>query len=354
MKRVFSCFIIFVLILAQTGPVSAAADDSEIDEILSVSAKYLSARIPNPSFGSVGGEWAVFGLSRSESPVPDNYYEDYYARIEEYIQSKNGVLHEKKYTEYSRLVIALTAIGKNPTDVSGYNLLTPLGDYEKVIYQGINGPIWALIALDCGNYKMPSNPNAAVQATRNMYIDKILASQNSDGGFSLSAGGESEPDITAMALTALAKYRHMSRVENAVDKALSYLSKIQTEDGGFKSFGVSNSESTAQVIVALCSLGISVNDPRFVKNGNTVSDNLLSFRLENGAFMHVKEGGTENQMSTEQCFYALTAVNRALKGQSALYAISGQSHAHMPFIIAKVGKFDRVTVCMLDGKRGKE
>lgn len=100
--------------------------------------------------GSIGGEWAVLGLARSGYAVPEEYYQNYYQTVEEYVKACGGVLHETKYTEYSRVIIVLTAIGKDPTNVAGYNLLTALGDYDKTIWQGTNGPIWALIALDRG------------------------------------------------------------------------------------------------------------------------------------------------------------------------------------------------------------
>ena len=90
--------------------------------------------------------------------VPANYYDDYYARVEKYVKNCAGVLHERKYTEYSRVILALTAIGRDPSNVAGYNLLTPLGDFEKTIWQGLNGPIWALIALDSGSYDIPEKP----------------------------------------------------------------------------------------------------------------------------------------------------------------------------------------------------
>ena len=53
----------------------------------------------------------------------------------------------RKYTEYARLTLALTAIGRDPTNVGGYDLLETLCDYDKMISVGINGASWALLAL---------------------------------------------------------------------------------------------------------------------------------------------------------------------------------------------------------------
>ena len=105
----------------------------------------------------MGGEWTILGLRQSGYDVDDEYYSHYYTSLEEYIKSVDGVLHKRKYTEYSRVILTLNAIGKNPSDVGGYNLLMPLGDYENTVMQGINGAIWALIALDSGDYEIAIN-----------------------------------------------------------------------------------------------------------------------------------------------------------------------------------------------------
>lgn len=130
------------------------------------------------------------------------------------MEACKGVLHEKKYTEYSRLIVALSSIGMDARNVAGYDLTYALGDYDKTIWQGMNGLIWALIALDSRNYPVPQNKEAKTQAIRQMYIDRILDCQLADGGWSLFGGteaastgdGVSDPDITGMALQALAKY----------------------------------------------------------------------------------------------------------------------------------------------------
>ena len=229
------------------------------------------------------------------------------------------MLSDRKYTEYSRTVLALTAIGKNPADVAGFDLLKPLADFEQVTKQGINGTIFALLALDSGNYEMPEDPDAAVQATRQMYVDELLARELPDGGWTL-AGGEPDVDITAMTVQALAKYREQPDAAAAVERGLAVLSSLQEPDGGYTSWGSSNSESVAQVIVALTELGVPLSDERFVKNDVTVADALLRFAQENGAFVHVRDGsGGDDEMATEQAFYALAAIHRAETGETTLY-----------------------------------
>ncbi|MDD6483645.1 MAG: S-layer homology domain-containing protein [Clostridiales bacterium] len=316
MKKSLSV-LMCLLILFGLSPQSLAAD---YDEVLHDTAQYVYKTVQNPQVGSVGGEWAVMGLARSGADIPSAYYENYYRRVEDYVKECGGVLHNQKYTEYSRVIIALTAIGKNPAEVSGYNLLESLGDYENTIRQGINGSIWALIALDSGNYDIPQNINAKTQATREMYINHILENQTPDGGWALS-GNSADPDITGMALQALAKYRDNENVNAAIEKALLCMSQMQNENGGFSTWESENSESAVQMLTALCELGISQEDERFVKNQNTILDNLLTYYDGNGGFGHTKDGGT-NQMATEQGLYALAAVKRFSQGKNSLYCMS--------------------------------
>ena len=286
---------------------------------LEKTAGYLQAQIAAPGTGSVGGDWLIFGLARSGVKVPQKYFDAYYENVEAAVREKNGVLSDRKYTEYSRTVLALTAIGKNPVDVAGFDLLNPLADFEQVTKQGINGTIFALLAMDSGKYEIPENPDAAVQSTRQMYVDELLARELPDGGWTLT-GGEPDVDITAMTLQALAKYRDQADVTAAVERGLAVLSSLQEPDGGYVSWGSSNSESVAQVLVALTELGVPLDDERFTKNGITVEDALLRFAQENGAFVHVRDGsGGDDEMATEQAFYALAAIHRAETGETTLY-----------------------------------
>ena len=326
MRRILSLVLVFACLLALAGPANAAKEP-DLQSLVNGSAKYMLSAVPKPEHADVGGEWAVLGLARSGYTVPDGYFEGYLGKLETYVKEKQGVLHKRKYTDYSRVIITLSAMGVDARDVGGYNLLTPLGDYDKTIWQGLNGPIWALIALDSADYPMPENPEAETQATRQMYIDCILSEELDEGGWTLSrrtAADPADPDITGMALQALAKYQDQPAVAAAIDRALTIMSEKQDDKGGYSNmWGDSNSESVVQVLVGLCELGIGWDDPRFVKNGYTLLDNLLTYRKSNGSFTHVADGSDgDNQMSTEQGFYGLIACLRYEKGMNSLYRMT--------------------------------
>ncbi len=320
-KKGLSILLAAVLVLGLSVNAFAAVSDDALANAVTDTAQYIYKTVQSPQVGSIGGEWAVIGLARSGYAVPNSYYQNYYATVEKYVTACKGVLHEKKYTEYSRLIVALSSIGKDARNVAGYDLTKALGDYDKTIWQGLNGPIWALIALDSRNYPMPKNPEAKTQATRQMYVDRILAYQLPDGGWNLS-GSTSDPDMTGMTLQALAKYQDQPAVKQACEKALDCMSKKQSADGGFASWGTANSESCVQMIVALCELGISMDDARFVKNGKTLLDGLMTFYRPGKGFLHTQDGSGSNQMASEQGFYALVAAQRAVQGKNSLYRMA--------------------------------
>ena len=298
-----------------------------LDTLGKVSDPYINTgdymeKLGTPNVGAIGGEWMVIGLARSGRTVPG--VEDYYQKAVEYVQSSidpdTGRLHKAKSTDNSRMILALTAIGKDVTNVGGYNLLQGLSDFEYVKYQGNNGPIWALLALDSGNYPVPSGGTT----TRQALIDEILSVQTSDGGWAIS-GDKADSDMTGMALTALAPYyKKDPTVKQAIDKAIARLSEMQDDDGGFSTtYGdgkyIATSESTAQVLTALSALGIDGDtDSRFVKNGSSVVDALLRYYVKGGGFKHIMDGEIDG-MGTEQAYYALTAYYRFLSGKTNLY-----------------------------------
>ena len=325
MRKTLSLVLVLVCLLSLAVP--AAAKETNLQTLVDGSAKYMLSAVPKPDHADVGGEWAILGLARSGYAVPEGYYEGYYGRLESYVKKVGGVLHEVKLTEYSRVIVALSALGKDARDVGGYDLLAPLGNFEMTTWQGLNGAIWALIALDSASYPMPQIEDKENQATRQMYVDHILDAELDEGGWTLArrtSADHADPDITGMALQALSKYRDQPAVTAAIDRALDCMSGKQDEKGGFTNlWGDANSESVVQMLVALCELGIPLDDSRFVKNGNSLLDNLLTYRTRSGGFTHVLDGKSgDNQLSCEQGFYGLVAALRAEKGMNSLYRMS--------------------------------
>ena len=315
-----------VKLLAEMGDIYASVGES------------LQAQVNKsaPIVGSIGGEWLALALARSGRSVPAGYYDNVVQYVKANVNA-NERLHNSKSTDNSRVILALTAIGKDPTNVGGHNLLKGLDSMSYINKQGINGPVFALIALDSHNYPTFGG------VTRDVLIDRILSEQvKADGGWALGGADEkaSDVDVTAMTIQALAPYyKTNAKVKTAVDKGLTWLSAHQQADGGFASWGAVNSESCAQVIVALAALGIDpLTDSRFIKNGITALDALCGYYTQDDmlgkGFAHVKQssggyvGGAYNQMATEQAYYALNAYYRFANSQNRLYDMTDVCITH--------------------------
>ena len=107
----------------------------------------------------------------------------------------------------------------------------------------------------------------------------------------------------------------------ATERGLDILS-ASLESGG----ACDNAEAAAQILIALCENGISYTEPRFVKDGKTVLDRLLGYRLPDFSFTH---SGTEtDMMATEQALCALAAAAKLERGESSLYSIPKKEHRY--------------------------
>lgn len=300
----------------------------DVTPVLNAALEKLANTVTAPTFGTDAGEWTVLALARGEyfqrcEPYFTEYYDRIIATVNETAAkvNMNGALHKSKSTENSRLIVALSALGKDATSVGNWNLVEAYSanGFNWIKKQGINGTIWALIALDSNNY-------ATTDATiRQQCVDAIISAQHNDGGWALQANKTyaSDPDITSMALQALYSYRNQDAVAAACEKAFAWLSEAQHENGTFASDGYECAESCAWVTVACTAWGIDPDtDPRFIKNGNSVIDGLLRHYLEaEKQFAHAV-GADANGMATDQSCYALVAYSRLTKNKTALFDYS--------------------------------
>lgn len=311
------------------------ADDASYKNTLTAVLKYVKDNAgENPGYifdGNAGGEWAVLAEARGGVEAR-GWYATYLQNMAQTVAANKGKFDttpgQSKHTEYSRVVLALTAAGANASkfkaaDGSTYDLVKPLLDactsgryaYQASV-QGSNGTAFALIALDSGSY----HQNAAGRAARTALVDLLLKKQMSCGAWGINYETEersADIDITAMVVQSLAPYASRPGVQTAINNAMDWLS-AKFKAGSFRS-----SETSAQVVVALSTLGHdAATDPAFVKaNGVSVLDDLLHYADKTtGGFLH--DVGSVNGMSSEQAAYALVSYDRYRKGKTSLYDMS--------------------------------
>ena len=304
----------------------------DIDTVLSKVRSYILSKDTKPDYSSI---WNVIGLKRSGLYVPESYINLFYSNVIAYCESKDWQITRAKYSDYSKLILALTAIGVDARNVMGHNLLAYLSDYENVSRQGNNGTIWALIALKSNPaYTIPEDSSAKQQNSEELMVQKIVEMQCADGGWTLM-GNTGDSDMTGMAMQALASYYNKDGYEDvtaAIDKGLAWIEKNQLSSGGFGTMKTETSESVAQIITALCGVGIDCGeDARFIKNGKWPMTGLFQYYMPEGGFMHVAAdagnngggaGGIIDGMATEQGLYATVAYRRFLDGETFLYDMS--------------------------------
>ena len=97
-RKILIVLLAVVMALSMAVPAAAVSEQ----DALTATAVWLQKQNPKPTVSSIGGEWAVMGLARSDADVPQRWLDTYYANAEAYIKACKGVLHKRKYTEYVR------------------------------------------------------------------------------------------------------------------------------------------------------------------------------------------------------------------------------------------------------------
>ena len=314
MRRNKLIALLLILPLFFTAAVSARAESYET---------YTVAQVQSLCDGIVAYNGYSSNQSFADGYLPDNagvtaeFYAVALSQSGSYDLSRyeNALLsyldtHEV-YAASTREKFALALSASGSTD----RYIADTAD-EAIGGQGIMSLVFGLHLLNNGY-------DSALYSTDGL-VSEILSWQKDDGGWAVM-GAYGDADVTAMTLQALAPHTGRSDVAYAVDRALDRLSEMQLESGGFKTMGAENSESAAQVVIALSSLGIDAQtDGRFVKSGGSVMNALTSYRCSDGSFAHTDSSNTN---ATLEAFCAFTAYKRYCYGQSPLYVLDHANHS---------------------------
>lgn len=326
-KSILSFIITFMFMFTYISiiPVKASSNNEELLKKVNTSINNVHKFIVKN--GTWSSDWKTVAFNKSGLQLPKNYNYKYLEDTKKLLKDSKGYFY--KVTDYERITLGVVAAGGDPRNVGGYNLLDKIYNFHdpknpnrKIDFQGLNGVIYALIALDTKNYEIP----AGAKFTREYMLDYVLENRNTDGGWDLNmSGNKSDVDITSMTLIALAPHhdyvsKNGKKVTDAIKGAIDWLSKVQRQDGGFNSwFTENNSESCAQTIIGLCANGIDPTSAKFTKNRNLV-ENLLRFQQSNGEFYHLMDGSEGvNGMSTEQAYQAILAYRDFAKEKGSIY-----------------------------------
>lgn len=364
--------VILVILSLVTVPVYGAADHNTksmiketgkgLSRLLETEGSLLSQGDEFPA-GTSACDWTAISLALSGSKED---YGSYLEALKDYVEDSyfsNGGLDSVKATTYHRIALTVMALGGNPEafgsapDGSDINLIAD-GTYEfqggSLGLQGLNGWIYALLTLDASQAEVPEDS----AFTRDDMIAAIVNAQEPDGGFGLAPGG-SDIDITAMALQALAPYKEEH--SHIIESALDYLSGQMSEECLYSSFQAENVESSAQVLLALCALGIDpYEDSRFVRGDKNLITGIEGFRQEDGTYSHLLGDEEGDFLATSQTLLALIALDRQQTDGSWVFDFTNhvlpenKNQTRLVPIIGAVGGIVLISGVIIVGMRKKK
>lgn len=336
-KAFLALLLCVVMLCGLCAP--ASAEETELERMITETANALSSaggkagsiladtKLVSP--GTSISDWIAITLARSDTPEQYSQYLDGLKKYVEKCYKKDGGLHDIKATEYHRISLAVLSLGGDPTSFGKKSDGTPInliadGTYnfgEKELgLQGLNGWIWALIALDASGAEVPED----AKYSRQDMINAIVGAQNDDGSFSLDKG-DGDVDITAMALQALSPYA--AYCEREINGALGWLSLEMSDQCTFFYGDSESSESISQVIMALSALGWGVGDMAgFVRDGQTMYTALNRFRCSNGLYKHQQDDKEGDYLATVQALQALLSIRGQENGSGYVFAYRGVMH----------------------------
>ncbi len=255
-----------------------------------------------PGVEDSSGLYTVFSLARAGFKA-DKFYDSVYAKVKAQlgaIKTSTGKFYDdtnKKYVSqesilkdgaasqtYAKIALCVTALGKDASNVNGFNLIEKLAD--KSVYEAssiYSRETTILMAIDSKNYELPTGDN---YLTRAVLVNKTAA--DTDNQIATSIDWNSI-DSAVMQIQPLCAYQtkdvdgvDKSAVKKACDKVLNFMYNKQGADGTYgDSYSASNVWTTAQVMITAGLFGIDAateeNGTDFIKNGVTLYDDALAF-----------------------------------------------------------------------------
>ena len=119
------------IVQAEETEVTAASLNPDFDTVIQKVHTYIKGEDTNPGYGSV---WKVIGMTRSNLGVSSSYTDTFYKNVYTYLEQNDWNITRTTYSNYSKLILALTAAGKDAQNIGGHNLFAYLSDFSNVIF----------------------------------------------------------------------------------------------------------------------------------------------------------------------------------------------------------------------------
>lgn len=280
--------------------------------------------------------YLIFALIRSDSKkVNENFYDEYYKNIilKKYENYQNsGKTNGFITTDTCKDVMMITAIGYDPRDVAGYNLIDIITD--AALYDD-NKAYMAkpTRALAYGCYDFENDNGYDIKQVIN-----DMAVQKTDATGVVQDGDENDvADMWSMYIQPIFQYYDPNakpgddyyavkvRIENELlprfQRSQSYIGSFW---GGFclsltsdnNHWDIRNAWTNAQAQICLGMAGITAFDSRFVVGNQTMYDNIIN-RIDYEK--RIGEDTLTSGIGPEQIIRGVTALKRAEEGKTGIY-----------------------------------
>ncbi|MDF2910469.1 MAG: prenyltransferase-like family protein [Sporolactobacillus laevolacticus] len=287
-KFIVLLFCVALLLL----PVQAFASE-DVNSDLDSLANHIQS-------SGLNSDWEVIALSKA-GKLTDSERDTYLNTIKDRVNAK-----QLSGTDLDKTAMVVKALGQDPTDYQNHNLIKDI--YSDASIKSLMDFTFALTALSSDDYMIPSD----ALWTPDQLIAALAKLQTSSGGWGWAGDPNGDPDVdtTGMVLTALSRYQ--DKAKNVIDKAVNYLENSEQENGDFVNYSP-NSNSTAQVIIALSSLGIDPTEGDFNKNGHNPVNSLDQYK-SNGGYKWASFSESDDPISNEQVIQGLVAYSLFKEG----------------------------------------
>lgn len=204
-------------------------------------------------------------------------------------------------TDIERRILSLESAGIDSRNLSecdlSQKLIAEIRESGQ-IGESLTSTVFGVLALSASKRAVPEET-----------ITYIINNQKEDGGW--DSGWGSESNITAQTIMAL-KSSGRNFENETIEKAKIYLKSLQTSTGGIKYDSnewstESDAFSNSFTLQAIYSLGESPLDEYWLKNGKSIVDDLSNLRNPNGSYKFNQAYGNMNPVWTTSI--ALIATN---------------------------------------------
>lgn len=232
----------------------------------------------------------VLSLEQAQGGLTKAQKEELRTIMQHLTDTNSEYLMGLKSATYSPVAVrAMKSLDIDPANVNGLDFLAPLTDVSSKKTGNLADALKDLDSIDLSVWR---SRGVDADSVVDKYAAKMLQNQMADGKFSYDADNPiwDEVQFTAENVAALAPHTDKEYIAKAIDKAIEYLSSVQFADGSFPGRdGQPDGEATLAVLDMMNAAGISLDDDRFVKNGNTVADGLRTFYIEGVGFVSKTE-----------------------------------------------------------------